>query len=318
MLPIIDAHHHIWDLEANRHPWLQEEPPIPCRYGDYHALRRDYLPADLRRDAARQEVIATVYMEAEHDPADPLRETRWVHEVAAREGLPDAMASAAFLDRADAAEVIRAQAAMPLVRSLRHKPKGVARAGDHDPAHRIPGSLRCPAWRAGYRHLAESGLHFELQTPWWYLPDALELARDFPDTLIILNHLGLPADRSAAGLAAWREAMARLAEAPNLRVKLSGCCVPGRRWTPDRSCRRRWCWRRSASSAPNAAWSPAISQWTGCWPPMTRSWTGCGRSSPACRRRRNAASSPARRRRPTGSPSDPGRHPSRRTAAVGG
>lgn len=232
-LPIVDAHHHIWDLDRNRHPWLTEEPPIPFRYGDYRALRRTYLVADYRRDAAHQPIVATVYMEAEHDPAAPLRETAWVHEIAAREGLPDAMAGAAFLDRDDAAEVIRAQARMPLVRSLRHKPKAVARAADYAPTHRLPGSMRCPHWRAGYRHLAESGLHFELQTPWWHLPDAVELARDFPGTLIILNHLGLPSDRSPAALAAWREAMARLAEAPNVRVKLSGCCVPGQRWTPE-------------------------------------------------------------------------------------
>nr|WP_255575275.1 amidohydrolase family protein [Caldovatus aquaticus] len=231
-MPIVDAHHHLWDLARNRHPWLQDEPPPPFRYGDCRALRRDYLAADYRRDAANQPVVATVYMEAEHDPADPLRETRWVHAVAAAEGLPHAMAGAAFLDREDAAAVVRAQAAMPLVRSLRHKPRGVTRPAEYDPAHRIPGSLRCPRWRAGYRHLADSGLHFELQTPWWHLPDARELARDFPGTLIVLNHLGLPADRSEAGLAAWREAMARLSEAPNVRVKLSGICVPGRRWTP--------------------------------------------------------------------------------------
>ncbi|MBK1657393.1 amidohydrolase family protein [Paracraurococcus ruber] len=233
MLPIIDAHHHLWDLGANRHPWLQEDPPPAFRYGDTRPLRRNYLPADYRRDAEGQNVVGTVYMEAEHDPTDPLRETRWVHRIAASHGLPQAMAGAAFLDRSDAAAVIRAQAAMPLVRSLRHKPKGVARPQDYDPAHRIPGSLRCPAWRAGYRHLADSGLHFELQTPWWHLPDALELARDFPGTLVVLNHLGLPADRSAAGLAGWRDAMARLAEAPNIRVKLSGIGVPGQAWTPD-------------------------------------------------------------------------------------
>ena len=231
MLPIIDAHHHIWDLGANRHPWLQDEPPIPFRYGDYRAMRRNYMPADFRRDSARQNVVASVYMEAECDPADPLVETRWVHAVAAREGLPNAMAGAVFLHRADAAQVIRAQAAMPLVRSLRHKPKGVATPQEYTAGHRIPGSMRCPTWRAGYRHLAESGLHFELQTPWWHLGDALELARDFPATRIILNHLGLPADRSPAGLHGWREAMARLAAAPNVLVKLSGCCVPGQRWT---------------------------------------------------------------------------------------
>lgn len=232
-LPVIDAHHHIWDLRANHHPWLSEEPAPPFRYGDSRPLRRTYMPADYRRDTAGQNIVATVYMEAEHDPADPLRETRWVHEVAAREGLPQAMAGAVFLDREDAAALIRAQAAFPLVRSLRHKPRGVASAAEYDMAHRIPGSMRCPRWRAGYRVLSDSSLFFELQTPWWHLPDALELARDFPGTLIVLNHLGLPADRSAAGLAGWRDAMARLADAPNIRVKLSGICVAGQRWTPE-------------------------------------------------------------------------------------
>jgi predicted TIM-barrel fold metal-dependent hydrolase len=232
-LPVVDAHHHIWDLARNRHPWLSDSPPSDFRYGDTAPLRRNYSPADYRRDAAGQNIVATVYMEAEHDPADPLRETAWVHEVAARDGLPQAMAGAAFLDRADAAAIIRAQAGFPLVRSLRHKPRGVTRPEAYDPGHRIPGSMRCPVWRAGYRHLAESGLHFELQTPWWHLRDALELARDFPGTTIILNHLGLPSDRSDVGLAGWREAMARLSEAPNIRVKLSGICVPGQAWTPE-------------------------------------------------------------------------------------
>ena len=232
-LPVIDAHHHIWDLRANHHPWLAIESPPPFRYGDSSPLRRSYMPADYRRDAAGQNIVATVYMEAEHDPADPLRETRWVHEVAAREGLPQAMAAAAFLDRDDAAQVIAAQARFPLVRSVRHKPHGVASPEAYDPTHRIPGSMRCPRWRAGYRLLADNGLFFELQTPCWHLDDALELARDFPTTPIVLNHLGLPADRSTAGLAAWREAMARLSEAPKVLVKLSGICVPGRRWTPE-------------------------------------------------------------------------------------
>jgi predicted TIM-barrel fold metal-dependent hydrolase len=93
--------------------------------------------------------------------------------------------------------------------------------------------MRCAAWRAGYRHIADSGLHFELQTPWWHLPDALDLARAFPGTTIIVNHLGLPSDRSTTGLAAWREAMARVAEAPNMLVKLSGIGVPGGAWTPE-------------------------------------------------------------------------------------
>ena len=232
-IAVIDAHHHIWDLDANYHPWLRDDPPPPFRYGDSRPLRRTYLPTHYRADAAGFNIVASVYMEAEHDPADPLRETRWVHDIAARDGLPQAMAAAAFFDRDDARDIIRAQAAFPLVRSIRHKPRGVAHPQNYSAGHQIAGSMRCPRWRTGYRHLVDSGLHFELQTPWWHLDDACDLAADFPETLIILNHLGLPADRSAAALQSWHQAMARLARASNVRVKLSGICVPGARWTPE-------------------------------------------------------------------------------------
>ena len=64
-LPIVDAHQHFWDLGRNYLPWLCDEPPIPFRYGDYRALRRNYLPADYLRDAAGHRVVKTVHVETE-------------------------------------------------------------------------------------------------------------------------------------------------------------------------------------------------------------------------------------------------------------
>ncbi|MCY7318618.1 MAG: amidohydrolase family protein, partial [Ramlibacter sp.] len=40
-----------------------------------------------------------------------------------------------------------------------------------------------------------------------------------------------PSDRSAAGLEAWRKAMATLAQCPNVAVKISGIGLAGKRWT---------------------------------------------------------------------------------------
>jgi predicted TIM-barrel fold metal-dependent hydrolase len=85
-------------------------------------------------------------------------------------------------------------------------------------------------WRRGYAALEGLGLHFDLQTPWWNLPEAERLARDFPGITLILNHAGLPSDRSAEGLAGWRAAMARLAQWPNVQVKISGLGQAGRAW----------------------------------------------------------------------------------------
>ncbi len=63
------------------------------------------------------------------------------------------------------------------------------------------------------------------------MAEAARLAADFPDTTLILIHAGLPADRSAEGLAAWRTAMAVLADHENVVVKTSGLGVPGRAWS---------------------------------------------------------------------------------------
>lgn len=227
---IVDPHMHLWDLSLGKHPWLCGDR-IPFRYGDYSPIRRTYLAGDYRRDARPIDIVATVYVEAEWDPSDPFGETRWVHETAAQAGFPNAVVAQAFLDAEDAADVIAGQAAFPLVRSVRHKPAAVASPADV--ARGAKGSMDDPRWRDGYAHLAGHGLNFDLQTPWWHLDAAAELARDFPQTLIVLNHTGLPADRSAEGIAGWRNAMARLAEEPNVAVKISGIGVPGQRWNPD-------------------------------------------------------------------------------------
>ena len=228
-IPIIDPHQHFWDLGANYHPWLCDERPIAFRYGDYSALRRNYLPADYLADAAGFDVVNTVYVEAEWDPKDPVGEVRWVEALADREGLPSAIVAQAWLDREDAAEVLTAQAAFPRVRGVRQKP---AAAPTPKSARRgAPRSMDDPRFRDGFAMLEPLGFSYDLQTPWWHLDAALDLARDFPGTQIILNHTGLPADRSAAGLAGWRSAMVALAEAENVALKISGLGQPGEAWT---------------------------------------------------------------------------------------
>ncbi len=114
------------------------------------------------------------------------------------------------------------------VRSVRHKPRANA-----SPRDVSPGGMTDQRWRAGFGRLAGLGLRFDLQTPWWHLGEAATLAADYPDTPIILNHTGLPADRSPEGLAGWRAAMAELALRPNVSVKISGLGQPGRAWTVD-------------------------------------------------------------------------------------
>jgi predicted TIM-barrel fold metal-dependent hydrolase len=88
-------------------------------------------------------------------------------------------------------------------------------------------------WRRGFAMLANLELMFDLQTPWWHLAEAADLAADFPETTIVLNHTGLPSDRSAEGLAGWRRGMAAFAARPNATVKISGIGLKGRSWSAE-------------------------------------------------------------------------------------
>ena len=217
--PIVDAHQHFWDPRVNYHPWLCDATPIAFRYGDYAALRRPYLPADYFADAHGHVVVKTVYVETEWDPRDPLGETAWVERLRRTSGFPSVMVAQAWLDRDDVEAVLERQAAHAFVRGIRHKPRR--------------GAMRDARWRAGYARLARHGLRFDLQAPWTELGDAAALCRDYPDTQVVLNHAGLPADRSAEGLSGWKRALRTLAACPNAAIKISGLGVPGARWTAD-------------------------------------------------------------------------------------
>jgi predicted TIM-barrel fold metal-dependent hydrolase len=216
---LVDAHQHFWDPGTHYYPWLNDEPPIAFRYGDYRAIRRRYLPSDYLRDAAGFRVEKTVYVETEWDPKDPLGEMRYVEQLRREYGLPSVAVAQAWLHREDSSEILERQAAFPFVRSIRHKPP--------------PGAMRDASWRTGFAALARNGLRFDLQTSWSELGDAARLAADFPDTQIILNHTGLPADRSAEGIAGWKRAMTAFAAHPNAAVKISGLGQAGLPWTAE-------------------------------------------------------------------------------------
>ena len=220
-VPIADAHQHFWDPRANYHPWLCDAEPIAFRYGDYSALRRPYLPADYFADARGFDVVKTVYVETEWDPRDPLGETAWVERLRRETGFPTVMVAQGWLDRDDAAEVLGRQASFAFVRGIRHKPRA--------------GQMRDARWRAGYARLAPLGLRFDLQAAWPELADAADLCRRFPETQLILNHAGLPADRGAEGLAGWKRAIEGLARCPNAAIKISGLGTPGLAWTAERN-----------------------------------------------------------------------------------
>jgi predicted TIM-barrel fold metal-dependent hydrolase len=235
-MPIVDAHHHLWDLSRGSYPWLQQDYDADKFFlGDYRPLCQNFLPEDYRNASAGCNVVATVHVEAERDRSEQVAETAWLHEMHAQHGFPNAVVAHAWLDRPDTEERLRQHLRYPLVRGIRSKPVTSA-----SPAHSVrgrPGTMQDEKWLRGLSLLPQLGLSWDLRVPSWHLAEAADVAAQFPALPIVLNHHGFAWDRSEEGLRRWRGAMAVLARQPNVHVKLSEFGLRGRPWSWDDNAR---------------------------------------------------------------------------------
>ncbi len=247
-LPIVDPHHHLWDrpkamvaaLADSRHDFSRVIERVP-RY------LLDELNADL--DSGHN-IRATVYMECgafyRADGPPQMRcvgETEFVTGVAAMSAsgvYGEARACAAMVGHADltlgapVAEVLQAHvaAAGGRFRGIRH-----AAASDPDPdvlgpLHGRPAGLYLDnTFREGFAQLEPLGLSFDAWMLEPQLPDLLDLARAFPHTQIILDHVGTPLGlasyrgRREERFGLWRDTIRALAQLPNVAVKLGGLAM---------------------------------------------------------------------------------------------
>lgn len=206
---MIDAHVHLWDRRAVGYPWLDALPAG-------HRLRRAATPARLLA-ALPKPVEGIVHVEA--GPADDLAETRWLTQAAAALPFPLALIAHVPMTARDAPERLAAQAAMPGVVGIRdvavwHPDPAMRRIND-------PDRLESGAFRQAIAAAARLGFCFDLMISPFQAESAARLARDFPDLRLVLNHCGGPMDHGPEGRALWLDAIERMAEHPNVAVKLS-------------------------------------------------------------------------------------------------
>lgn len=228
---IIDAHHHLWDLSVNYYPWLSDRVG-PRMYGDYAGIRRNYLTADFRRDIGALPVVGSVHVQAEHDPTDPVRETRWLQQVAdlpGSAGYPQAIVAFADLSapQPDVAASLDAHCAFANMRGVRQM---VHQALIPEMGHPFD-YLADPRWQRNLSELTTRSLLFELQILPPQAESAAHVVALHPGLQFVLAHAGQPRDRSAHGIAAWKSALERLAALPNIAIKLSGFGMFEPAWT---------------------------------------------------------------------------------------
>jgi predicted TIM-barrel fold metal-dependent hydrolase len=225
-LPIIDAHHHLWDRSGHRY------------------LLDDYL-ADI--NASGHKVVGSIYVQC-RTMFDLDRPVAWrsVGEVEFANGVAACSASGNYGEvRVNAGIVagadlqlgagvdavldeMRARAGRRLcgVRNTTawHPNPAVVSNPSPPPA----GILASAQFRAGVACLQRHGLSLDV---WGYhsqLPEIIELAKAFPEQAIIVDHMGGPlgigpyAGKRAEVFADWAALISSLAQLTNVRIKLGG------------------------------------------------------------------------------------------------
>jgi len=228
-MKVVDPHIHLWNLERLNYPWLAH--PKMAFSGDNTLIAKTHEMAEFMADAEGVEVLAVVHIDAGHDAADPLAETRWLQSLADEGGYPQGIVAYADLSKPDVGALLEAHAAHRNVRGIRQILNVHA-----DPMFDYVGRhfMHEAAWREGFALLSRHGLSFDLQIYPSQMTEAARLARAHPETTLILNHTGMFVDRnSVTGWREWRDGLRALAANPNVNAKISGLGMIDHEWSVE-------------------------------------------------------------------------------------
>jgi len=229
---IVDAHHHLWDLEACHYPWLMARGERRF-FGDPTPIQKDYLLGDFHADIGALPVRASVHVQVGVTPDQAVAETEWLQAVAdsaGSRGMPQAIVGFCDLRAPDAEDILNAHQQYGNCRGVRQI---VGRAPGEDARAGTGALLRDPAWQRGLGLLARRGLSFDLQLTPWQMTAAAAALDGVGDLRVALCHTGSPWDQSAAGFRYWRRGMTALAALPNVHCKLSGFGMFDPDWTAE-------------------------------------------------------------------------------------
>ena len=245
-LPIIDPHHHLWDLRPlmaafpePRHPFIASIALSP--YYTFNEIQAEI--------GCGHNVVGTVFMECgafynvgAADEMKPVGEVEFVNGVAAQSAsglygparLCEAIIGHADLTRGSAAGAVldALSAASPRFKGIRHAAAWDANPEVLGPPFHAPQGLYLDAkFREGFAELGKRGLTFDAWLLEPQLGDVLDLARAFPDQPIVLDHCGTPLGMASyhgklpERFDTWRAMIKELGTCPNVMVKLGGLAM---------------------------------------------------------------------------------------------
>ncbi|MFM9453745.1 amidohydrolase family protein [Streptomyces europaeiscabiei] len=217
--PVVDAHHHVWNLDHRPQPWLDEPGHEPIR----RTFDTDDLRSAATRSIAGRHLAGSVVVQC----VASLPETRDLLVLADKDPLVGAVVGWVDLTSLAISEILDELCAGPggsYLRAVRHVVQD-----EPDPEW-----LQRPSVERGLRTVSDHGLGYDLLVRSHQLGQAVRLAERLPDLPLVLDHAGKPSIASGE-LKLWEKELRRLANRPQVRCKVSGLVTEAdhRKWTTD-------------------------------------------------------------------------------------
>ena len=213
----VDAHQHFWRYDAAEYQWIDDS---------MRALRRDFLPADLKPLLDTEGFDACISVQARQT----LEETTWLLDLADAHPFIAGVVGWVDLRSPDVERDLATLAPRRKLVGIRH----IVQAEPED-------FLLQPDFLRGVALLEPFELAYDILIYARQLRAALEFARRFPRQRFVLDHMAKPQIRAGA-LDPWRADLRELSRLPNVFCKVSGLVTEAggppeggpHAWTADR------------------------------------------------------------------------------------
>ena len=218
----VDAHVHFYDMEHPELHYAHWQPDVvhptlgtlPRKLAERNWLAEDFIA--LTRES---NVTKAIHVQAAIGSPDPVKETEWLQEAADRTGFPHAIVAYADLRDAEVEQTLERHCEFENMRGIRDFSHG--------------DFLVSSDFRRGHSLLEKYGLVSSIAAEWQDMEKLRDLAGAFPNIPIVMDHAGLPSERTPEYFENWREGMRTAAEAENVICKVSGLGMGDNDWTVD-------------------------------------------------------------------------------------
>ena len=218
----VDAHVHFYDMQ---HPdlfyahWQPDVVHPSLGTLPRKLAERNWLAEDFIEVSRSSNVTKAVHVQAAIGSDDPVKETEWLQEAADRTGFPQAIVAYADLRAPDVEATLE--------RHCEYENMGGIRDfsyGDY---------LVEPDFHRGYALLEKFDLVASIAVQWQDMEKLVALSVKFPNIPIVIDHAGVPEERTPEYFGNWKKGMQIAATVENIICKISGLGMADHDWTVD-------------------------------------------------------------------------------------